>query len=155
MVLDGVENPTIPLLTASEDQATAFERDLSDFETGCARGCGFSQSPSATIAQVLATAAQHPLIVNGRQLTGAEAITGIVTYLYELAEDRNLEEALANAINEAAHGSGDLLLGSADDYVGRSSNGTYNPLLEANIAIACADSVRPQRSQPTSPKHTA
>ena len=81
MVLDGVENPTIPLLAASEDQATAFERDLSDFEAGCARGCGFSQSPSATIAQVLATAAQHPLVVNGRLLTRAEAITGIVTIL--------------------------------------------------------------------------
>ncbi|MGA7989323.1 MAG: alpha/beta hydrolase, partial [Candidatus Dormiibacterota bacterium] len=143
MVLDGVENPTIPLLAASEDQATAFERDLSDFEAGCAGGCGFSQSPSATIAQVLATAAQHPLVVNGRLLTRAEAITGIVTYLYEPAEDRQLELALANAINEAAHGGGDLLLGSADDYAGRSSNGTYNPLIEANIAIACADSAVP------------
>lgn len=143
MVLDGVEDPTIPLLTASEDQATAFEHDLSDFEAGCAQGCGFSQSPAATIAQVLATAAKDPLIINGRKLTRAEAITGIVTYLYEPSEDRDLELALANAINEAAHGDGDLLLGSADDYVGRAGNGTYNPLVEANIAIACADNPVP------------
>jgi pimeloyl-ACP methyl ester carboxylesterase len=139
MVLDGVENPTIPLLPASEDQATAFERDLTDFETDCAQGCGFAQSPSATIDGVLAQAARAPLIVNGRALTRAEAITGIVTYLYDPAEDRDLEQALANAINQAASGNGDLLLGSADDYVGRNSDGTYAPLAESNMAIACAD----------------
>ncbi len=43
MVLDGVVNPTLPLLTESEDQATAFEHDLSDFEAGCASGCGFTE----------------------------------------------------------------------------------------------------------------
>lgn len=143
MVFDGVENPTIPLLTASEDQATAFERDLADFEAQCAQGCGFTRSPVATIAQVLAKAATDPLIIDGRPLTRAEAITGMATYLYEPAEDRNLEEALANAINQAAQGNGDLLLGSADDYVGRGSNGTYDPLAEANMAIACADNLVP------------
>ncbi|HVC04458.1 MAG TPA: alpha/beta hydrolase [Candidatus Acidoferrales bacterium] len=143
MVLDGVENPTIPLLPASEDQATAFEHDLADFETGCAQGCGFDRSPAATIAGVLSQAARAPLMVNGRPLTRAEALTGILTYLYAPAEDRNLEQALANAINRAASGNGDLLLGSADDYVGRRSDGTYAPLAEANIAIACADSSVP------------
>jgi pimeloyl-ACP methyl ester carboxylesterase len=143
MVLDGVENPTIPLLPASEDQATAFEHDLADFESACAQGCGFDRSPAATISGVLAQAARAPLIVNGRPLTRAEAITGIVTYLYAPAGDRNLEQALANAINQAASGNGDLLLGSADDYVGRKSDGTYAPLAEANIAIACADSSVP------------
>jgi pimeloyl-ACP methyl ester carboxylesterase len=143
MVLDGVENPTIPLLPASEDQATAFEHDLTDFETGCAQGCGFSRPPATTIAGVLAQAARVPLIVNGRPLTRAEAITGIVTYLYQPAADRDVEEALANAINQAAGGNGDLLLGSADDYVGRNSDGTYAPIAEANIAIACADSSVP------------
>ncbi|HUZ69586.1 MAG TPA: alpha/beta hydrolase [Candidatus Saccharimonadales bacterium] len=143
MVLDGVENPTIPLLPASDDQATAFEHDLTDFEAGCAQGCGFSRPPAATIAGVLAQADRAPLIVNGRPLTRAEAITGILTYLYEPAEDRNLEQALANAINQAASGNGDLLLGSADDYVGRHSDGTYAPLAEANIAIACADNSVP------------
>jgi pimeloyl-ACP methyl ester carboxylesterase len=143
MVLDGVENPTIPLLPASEDQASAFEHDLADFETNCAQGCGFDRSPDATIAGVLSQAARAPLIVNGRPLTRAEAITGIITYLYAPAEDRNLEQALANAIKQAASGNGDLLLGSADDYVGRASNGTYSPLAEANMAIACADSSAP------------
>ena len=86
MVLDGVENPSLPLLTESEDQATAFEGDLTDFEAGCARGCGFTGSPAATIAQVLARAAADPLRVDGRALTRGEALTGILTYLYEPAE---------------------------------------------------------------------
>ena len=89
MVLDGVENPSLPLLTESEDQATAFEGDLTDFETGCARGCGFPGTPAATIAQVLARAAADPLRVDGRALTRGEALTGILTYLYEPAEDRD------------------------------------------------------------------
>jgi pimeloyl-ACP methyl ester carboxylesterase len=139
MVLDGVVNPTLPLLTESEQQATAFERDLSDFEWGCARGCGFTGSPGSTIAQVLAKTAADPLQVNGRALTRGEALTGIVTYLYEPAEDRNLERALASALTQAASGNADLLLRSADDYVGRLANGTYSPVAEANVSIACAD----------------
>jgi pimeloyl-ACP methyl ester carboxylesterase len=139
MVLDGVVNPTLPLLTESEQQATAFERDLSDFESGCAHGCGFSGSPGSTIAQVLAKAAAAPLQVNGRALTRGEALTGIVTYLYAPAEDRNLERALASALTQAASGNADLLLRSADGYVGRLANGTYSPVAEANVSIACAD----------------
>jgi pimeloyl-ACP methyl ester carboxylesterase len=143
MVLDGVENPSLPLLTESEQQATAFEGDLTDFESGCARGCGFTESPQATIAQMLARAANDPLQVNGRALTRGEALTGILTYLYEPAEDRDLELALANAVLQAARGNAGLLLGSADDYVGRASNGTYSPVAEANVAIACADNAVP------------
>ena len=143
MVLDGVVNPALPLLTESEDQATAFEKDLADFESGCAKGCGFSGTPAATIAAVLAKAAQDPLKVHGRLLTRGEALTGILTYLYEPAEDRDLERALANALTQAAAGNGDLLLGSADDYVGRAANGTYSQLSEANVSIACADNPVP------------
>ena len=121
MVLDGVENPSLPLLTEGEDQATAFEGDLKDFEARCASGCGFSGSPAATIAQVLSRAASDPLRVNGRPLTRGEAMTGILTYLYEPAGDRDLDLALANAVPQAARGNADLLLGSADDYVGRAA----------------------------------
>jgi pimeloyl-ACP methyl ester carboxylesterase len=143
MVLDGVENPSLPLLTEGEDQATAFEGDLNNFETGCARGCGFPVSPAATIAEVLERAASDPLRVDGRPLTRGEAITGILTYLYAPAGDRDLEIALANAINQAARGNPGLLLGSADDYVGRAANGTYAPVAEANISIACGDNAVP------------
>jgi pimeloyl-ACP methyl ester carboxylesterase len=143
MVLDGVENPSLPLLTEGEDQATAFEGDLNDFEAGCAHGCGFTESPAATIAEVLSRAASNPLRVDGRPLTRGEAITGILTYLYEPAEDRDLELALANALVEASHGNAGLLLGSADDYVGRAANGTYSPVAEANISIACGDNAVP------------
>jgi pimeloyl-ACP methyl ester carboxylesterase len=139
MVLDGVENPSLPLLTESEDQATAFEGDLTDFETGCARGCGFPGTPAATIAQVLARAAADPLRVDGRAFTRGEALTGILTYLYEPAEDHALEIALAGALVQASRGNAGPLLGSADDYLGRAANGTYSPVAEANAAIACAD----------------
>lgn len=143
MVLDGVVNPTLPLLTEGDDQATAFERDLSDFEVGCAIGCGFTRSPGATIAQVLAKSADDPLKVKGRPLTRGEALTGILTYLYAPAEDHDLERALANALTHAVAGDASLLLGSADDYVGRATNGTYAPAAEANQAIACADNAVP------------
>ena len=92
---------------------------------------------------MLAKSAGDPLRVNGRPLTRGEALTGILTYLYEPAEDRDLESALANALTEAANGNGSLLLGSADDYVGRQRNGTYSPAAEANIAIACGDNTVP------------
>ncbi len=143
MVLDGVLNPTLPLLTAGEQQATAFENDLADFEAGCRAGCGFTGSPGSTITRVLAAAAQNPLQVNGRSLTRGEAITGILRYLYEPAGDRTLQRALANAISRAAAGNGDLLLGSADDYLGRRTDGTYSPVTEANVSIACADNAVP------------
>ena len=139
MVLDGVVNPILPLLTESEQQATAFERDLRDFESGCARGCGFSGSPTSTLAQVLAKAASDPLQVNGRSLTRGEALTGIIAYLYQPAEDRNPERALAGALTQAAGGSADTLLRSADAYAGRGVDGTYSPVAEANVSIACAD----------------
>jgi pimeloyl-ACP methyl ester carboxylesterase len=143
MVLDGVEDPALPLLTESEEQATAFEGDLRDFESACAHGCGFPVSPAATIAQVLTRAAEDPLRVNGRALTRGWALTGILTYLYEPAEDRDLQLALADALKQAAEGNGGLLLGAADDYVGRESNGTYSPVSEANVVIACADNAVP------------
>jgi pimeloyl-ACP methyl ester carboxylesterase len=143
MVLDGVVNPTLPLLGESEQQATAFERDLSDFESGCARGCGFSASPGATIAQVLLKAAADPLHVNGRSLTRGEALTGILTYLYQPAEDRNIQRALAAARTQAAAGHADTLLRSADAYFDRGPDGTYSPLSEANVSIACADKPAP------------
>ncbi len=143
MVLDGVVNPTLPLLTEGEQQATAFERDLADFESGCTRGCGFTRSPASTIAQVLATAAADPLRVNGRALTRGEALTGILIYLYAPAEDRNPEHALANALTQAAGGNPDTLLRAADAYVGRLGNGTYTPVAEANASIACADKPAP------------
>jgi pimeloyl-ACP methyl ester carboxylesterase len=143
MVLDGVVNPALPLLTEGEQQATAFERDLRDFESGCAQDCGFSGSPGSTIAQVLTKAAADPLQVNGRSLTRGEALTGIITYLYQPAEDRNPERALANALTQAAGGNADLLLRSADNYAGRLANGTYSPVAEANASIACADKPAP------------
>jgi pimeloyl-ACP methyl ester carboxylesterase len=143
MVLDGVENPSLPLLTEGEDQATAFEGDLDDFEARCASGCGFTQSPAATIAQVLSRAASDPLRLDGQVFTRGEAMTGILTYLYEPAGDRDLDIALANAVIQAARGNPNLLLGSADDYVGRAANGTYSPVAEANISIACGDNAVP------------
>ncbi len=143
MVLDGVEDPSLSLITESEAQATSFERDLTDFEAGCAHGCGFTGTPASVIAQVLARAARQPLQANGRSLTRGEALTGILTYLYEPAEDRDLELALANALTRAARGNAGLLLGSADDYLGRGSNGTYSPVAEANVSIACADGAVP------------
>jgi len=143
MVLDGVENPSLQLLTESEDQATAFEGDLDDFEARCASGCGFTQSPAATFAQVLSRAASDPLRWKGQLLTRGEAMTGILTYLYEPAGDRDLDIALANAVLDAARGDASLLLGSADDYAGRAANGTYSPVAEANVSIACGDNAVP------------
>jgi hypothetical protein len=88
---------------------------------------------------VLARAAADPLRVDGRAFTRGEALTGILTYLYEPAEDHALEIALAGALVQASRGNAGPLLGSADDYLGRAANGTYSPVAEANAAIACAD----------------
>jgi hypothetical protein len=70
-------------------------------------------------------------------------MTGILTYLYEPAGDRDLDIALANAVLDAARGNASLLLGSADDYAGRAANGTYSPVAEANVSIACGDNAVP------------
>ena len=143
MVLDGVENPSLPLLTEGEDQATAFEGDLNDFEARCASGCGFSGSPAATIAQVLSRAASDPLRVNGRLFTRGEAMTGILTYLYEPAGTGHLTLRLPTRCSRRPGATPACSSARRTTTSDALRNGTYAPVAEANISIACGDNVAP------------
>jgi hypothetical protein len=63
------------------------------------------------------------------------ALTGVGQAMYSQADWDRLAEALA----DARDGDGSGLLGLYDDYFRRQPDGSYDNLLEAFVAISCAD----------------
>lgn len=139
LVLDGVLDPALSPNDLSLTQTKALQSNLTAWAADCKAkaDCQFGRSgdPMTKIVNLLQTLDDHPMQVGSRQLTRALAIYGIGVTLYDVSGWPFLDQALTSAVG----GNGSQLLAFADDYLGRSANGTYDNETDSNVAINCID----------------
>jgi pimeloyl-ACP methyl ester carboxylesterase len=153
MVLDGAEDPALAPVATVDTQATSVDTELGDFFDWCAdaanscawKPAGARAGMQAAVLALVARARQAPLAVSGdtRTVGPTQVLYGTAEALYEPQTWPDLGTALA----QAANGNGAGLLGLFDQYVGRSSDGTYTNLISANNAVSCDDQAWPSIAQ--------
>jgi pimeloyl-ACP methyl ester carboxylesterase len=141
MVLDGVLDPALPALAEIEEQSESLDAQLQAFFAACAQAaCAWhpAGSPTAAFEALVGRVRANPLPAPGtsRRAGSAAVLWGAVEALYWPASWPDL----AQALQAAAHGDGTDFLALFDAYSGRSGQGAYSNILEANAAVNCLDS---------------
>lgn len=141
MVLDGAVDPTLTDAEAGAGQAKGFETDLASFIAWCVKqkSCALGSSVADAETKLdrwLAGLETKPLATSdGRQLTRTLATTAIAVPLY----DPTTWFALNTGLQLAFGGNAKVLMLLADTLNGRQADGSYTNMIEANVAINCAD----------------
>ena len=148
MVLDGALDPNISILEQNISQAVGFDEALSAFLADCAKqdDCPFPKNREEATSKIITlfeTAALNPLprktkVENDERLaTESLIVLGTASALYD---DVDGWPKLRTAFLESQQGYGDTFLDLADQYSGRSSNGTYlSNELDSGVIIDCLD----------------
>ena len=148
MVLDGALDPNISILEQNISQAVGFDEALDAFLADCAKqdDCPLPanrQEATAAIIALFTTAATNPLprktkVENDdRVATESLIVLGTASALYD---DADGWPKLRTAFLEGQRGFGDTFLDLADQYSGRSSDGTYaSNELDSGAVIDCLD----------------
>jgi pimeloyl-ACP methyl ester carboxylesterase len=148
MVLDGALDPNISILEQNISQAVGFDEALDAFLADCAKqdDCPLPanrQEATAAIIALFTTAATNPLprktkVENDdRVATESLIVLGTASALYD---DADGWPKLRTAFLEGQRGFGDTFLDLADQYSGRSSDGTYaSNELDSGAIIDCLD----------------
>ena len=157
LVLDGPPDYWIGARDYAHRQAKGFMDALSAFLDWCqSTGCSLAASgaPRDVLNQLITQVDQQPMpasytSVDGTarngELTSGLLENAVLSLLYDRSRGWPL---LGDALSEAVStGRAPQLLAYSDQYVGRSPDGHWNPLVEANAVISCVD--RPSRSVPT------
>jgi pimeloyl-ACP methyl ester carboxylesterase len=140
MVLDGVLDPALPALTELDQQSAALDAQLQAFFGACAQSaCAWhpAGNPTAAFQALVARVRARPLPAQGtsRRVGPAAVLWGATEALYWPAT----WPELAQALQAAANGDGTDFLALSDQYFGRSNQGAYSNILEANAAVNCLD----------------
>ena len=134
-------DPSLDSLDGNRAQAGGFETAWNSFVKDC------DTHPDCPVGQNVQQAGQQldallsgfeakPLQVDGtRQLTEAQAVTGVIEAMYA----DFLWPELRNALTAAKSGDGVPLLRLSDSYYGRAADGSYPNLMFANMAVNCLD----------------
>ncbi|MEJ7770404.1 MAG: alpha/beta hydrolase [Geodermatophilaceae bacterium] len=142
LVLDGAVDPSKNDLEGSEGQAAGFEQAFDAFAADCSamgQRCPAGPSPRALVYELLDKAEAAPIPSTGpggRSATDGLVFLGVLGALYS----QDAWPDLARAIDDAVRGDSAGILELADGYSQRQADGTYSNLIDANIAINCADS---------------
>jgi pimeloyl-ACP methyl ester carboxylesterase len=143
IVLDAVLDPSLSADDLNISQAASFDQNLKAFLADCnahkavAPKCAFAQSgdPASKLDAMMQRFDTTPLAVGNRLLTRALAQTAVAQELY----DQSTWPDLALGLTQADQGHGTLLMGFADSYLKRHTDGTYDNEIEANYAVNCLD----------------
>ncbi|RKE19911.1 alpha/beta hydrolase [Streptomyces sp. TLI_171] len=141
VVLDGAMDPSLDAVTGNLTQAGGFETAWTAFAKDCAKrdDCPVGRSEQEAGDKLTALFKKldaQPLPTDdNRPLTESLALTGVAEAMYAESLWPYLREALTTA--QAGDGSG--LLKLADEYYGRSKDGSYENLMFANMAVNCLD----------------
>jgi pimeloyl-ACP methyl ester carboxylesterase len=148
MVLDGDVDPDSGDQAQAEAAAAGLEKSFDAFATACVgqpSGCQVGPDPRGFV-QALLTQADTTPIPSAKQGETRKATAGIVLTAVQAAMyDAGTWPQLAQSLAAAQKGDAQGLFSLADSYNGRLANGTYSNLIDANLAISCAD---------TTEKHT-
>ncbi|MFJ8084067.1 alpha/beta hydrolase [Streptomyces sp. NPDC096205] len=141
-VFDAVVDPTETAEQGSLGQAKGFQLALENFAEDCVskvEDCPAGDSVEDVqnrIAKLLTDLDAKPIPgAFPRELTQSAATSGILQALYS----KDLWQFLAEALDSAYDGDGQLLMVLSDSMNGRSTNGEYSNITAANISINCAD----------------
>ena len=164
MVLDAAVDPDADALTSAEQGAAALEAAFDAFATNCTgliAGCPLGAEPRQFVEALLGQAEQTPIPSSEPAAApGAAAAPGseapaepsapaeprtatpgvIITAIRAGLSDTKSWPQLVQALAAAQGGDSAALLSLADGYSGRLEDGTYSNLLDANLAVNCADS---------------
>lgn len=139
LVLDGVVRLGESGLDAATSQALAFEQALDAFLQDCVEtsSCPLGDDPGATLDRVIATARARPIPAPraDRPLGPGEVQLGVGQALYA----KQLWPVLQRALVSADKGDGSALVGLADQYLHRQSDGSYANGFEVYFAVSCLD----------------
>jgi pimeloyl-ACP methyl ester carboxylesterase len=143
MVLDGALDPTLSNEALLQGQTKGFQVALDSFIADCQHrsDCPLPSDQQAAEAKINGLlksldAQPEPTGVADRPLTEGLGLLGISEALYA---PEYLGALLRTGLQQAFAGNGSTLLRLADFYTERRSDGTYPNLLEANLAVNCAD----------------
>ena len=147
LVLDAAVDPDTDARTDAEEGAKAFEKGFDTFAANCVKliaGCPIGADPRKFVTDLLAQTAETPIPsseepaegeTEPRLATPGVVMTAVQAALYDTASWPQLAQGLAAAKKGDSAG----LFSLADSYSGRLEDGTYSNLLDANLAINCAD----------------
>jgi pimeloyl-ACP methyl ester carboxylesterase len=142
MVLDAAVDPDADRLADAEAGAKAFEAGFDAFAkncTGLIAGCPLGAEPRQYVERLLGEADTTPIPSSERgetrKATAGVVLTAIQAALYNTESWPQLAQSLKAALEGDAKG----LFTLADDYTGRLEDDSYSNLLDANVAINCAD----------------
>ncbi|MGY2130104.1 alpha/beta hydrolase [Blastococcus sp. SYSU DS0617] len=142
MVLDAAVDPDGDLIADAEARAVGFETGFDAFAQNCTSliaGCPLGPDPRVFVEELMLQASQSPIPSSEegetRQATPGVVLTAVQAALYDTRTWPQLSQSLAAARNGDSAG----LFSLADSFSGRLEDGTYSNLLDANIAINCAD----------------
>jgi len=144
LVLDGPVDPALDATKVQVQQAAGFEHSLDLFLHDCAahQSCAFWNGghPGRAYDQLRKRIVQSPVPAKqsgkGRVLNATLFDIGVTLVLYQ---GHAAWGDLASALAAADNGDGSQIVDFADQYTGRSSDGTYDNGEEAFLAIGCAD----------------
>lgn len=142
LVLDAAVDPDPDRLAAAEAGAAGLEAGFDAFAQNCTSllaGCPLGDNPRLFVDELMLQASQAPIPSaeegETRQATPGVVHTAITAALYDTRTWPQLSQALAAARGGDSAG----LFSLADSYAGRLEDGTWSNLLDANLAINCAD----------------
>ncbi|MEX5720996.1 alpha/beta hydrolase [Geodermatophilus maliterrae] len=142
LVLDAAEDPDADQREKAEAASAGLEAGFDAFAadcTGLVSGCPLGGDPRRFLEDLLAAAAGAPIASSApgetRSATPGVIMTAVLAAMYDPARWPQLSQSLSAA------GTGDAagVLSLADSYSGRLDDGSYTNLLDANVAITCAD----------------
>jgi pimeloyl-ACP methyl ester carboxylesterase len=148
-VFDGATDPNADSLQSSLQQGAGFEASLTTFLAQCSADaqCAFHNDGDAEGAfdELMLELDESPLpSLNGRvEVNRSVAVLAVAQAMYS----DSYWPALERALDDAAAGDGAGLLALNDAYYQRRSDGTYGNLIEAFLAINCADDPERQTVQ--------
>ncbi len=142
LVLDAAVDPAVDRQTDAERGAKALEAGFDAFAkncTGLLAGCPLGAQPRQFVERLLGKAdkAAIPSKEEGetRKATPGTVLVAVRAALPDTESWPQLAQALAAADKGDAAG----LFSLADNYTGRMDDGSYSNLLDANLAVTCAD----------------
>jgi pimeloyl-ACP methyl ester carboxylesterase len=142
LVLDAAVDPDEDAETKAEASAKALEAGFDAFAANCKgllAGCPLGAEPRQFVEALLGKAGTTPIPSSEkgetRKATPGIILTAIQAALYDTESWPQLAQGLAAADKGDAKG----LFSLADNYTGRLADKTYSNLLDANLAIDCAD----------------
>jgi pimeloyl-ACP methyl ester carboxylesterase len=142
LVLDGAVDPDTDLQADAEARARGFEDAYNAFAANCTAlvgGCPVGGDPRLFLGDLLNQAAGAPIPSSRpgetRQATPGLVLAGVRSALYQPSSWPQLAQSLASARNGDSAG----ILTLADTHTGRNEDGTYSNVMDASLAINCAD----------------